>query len=359
MNIFSIVAVASGLWTLWRLLRNESVLPLSEAPASFDLEGEDGGLYHGGSNELPDAFAPIAAQVSGKIEPLDNDGLPADDGKIGLVGVGASDMGIIWNAWRSRLSEDPDLSPAVKTLAAAGGGLGSLDWGPDGAAWKSLDSQLQAADMTAAQVQIAWAMITLPAPGTEETLAGFVAAYTESYTRLLQAMRRAMPNMRVVFLSSRPYSGYASGELCPEPFSYYTAFAVRALIDLQMDGDEQLALDRVPFLRWGPDLWAHGTSARGDGLSWQPWDFFEDGVHVGGDGEEKAADILDAFFLAGDLAAWLLSPNGEPSPLRYQMSGGDLLRLAQGTWPPPRELVRAHMLARGADDEILATPVEA
>jgi hypothetical protein len=62
------------------------------------------------------------------------------------------------------------------------------------------------------------------------------------------------PNLRLVYVSSRIYAGYASSDLNPELYSYQGAFAVKWLIEKQMGG--------APWIAWGPYLWADGAIPR-------------------------------------------------------------------------------------------------
>ena len=53
-------------------------------------EGEEGGLYGGGSNLPPAAHLRAAEKVLAGIRPLDAGGKPADDGRIGFVALSMS-----------------------------------------------------------------------------------------------------------------------------------------------------------------------------------------------------------------------------------------------------------------------------
>ncbi|MCA9271262.1 MAG: hypothetical protein KDA41_22420 [Planctomycetales bacterium] len=56
--------------------------PLTEMTGEDRYKGEDGGLYGGGKNELPDALRAAAEAITSKIKPLDAEGNPAADGTI-------------------------------------------------------------------------------------------------------------------------------------------------------------------------------------------------------------------------------------------------------------------------------------
>jgi hypothetical protein len=70
---------------------------------------------------------------------------------------------------------------------------------------------------------------------------------------VLQHAKAQFPNLRIVYLGSRTYGGYAIGGLNPEPYAYESAFAARWLIQRQMQGDPELTLSQSPpprSLRW-------------------------------------------------------------------------------------------------------------
>ena len=143
---------------------------------------------------------------------------------------------------------------------------------------------------------------------------------------IVQIIRNRYPGTRAIYLSSRTYGGYASTPLNPEPFAYDSGFAVRWLIEQQLDGDPALNFDpdrgavTSPWLSWGPYLWADGLTPRSDGLIWECADFVaNDGTHPSDSGRNKVAALLLGFF-KGDAttAGWFADcdPNapgsGEP-----------------------------------------------
>ena len=73
-----------------------------------------------------------------------------------------------------------------------------------------------------------------------------------------QGRGEQFPNLRIAYLSSRIYAGYARTHLNPEPYAYESAFVVRWLIQDQIKGESLgrsksplSALGAVPLGRWG------------------------------------------------------------------------------------------------------------
>jgi hypothetical protein len=101
--------------------------------------------------------------------------------------------------------------------------------------------------------------------------AGFpahVLALQADLQTIAQNLRARFPNLRICYLSSRTYGGYAFNPDRKEPLSFETGFAVQRLIAAQIAGDPALNHDPahglvlVPWLAWGPYLWADGAAAR-------------------------------------------------------------------------------------------------
>src|ERR1051325_9322776 len=117
------------------------------------------------------------------------------------------------------------------------------------------------------------------------------------------------PNLRIAYLSSRIYAGYAKTALNPEPYAYEGAFAVRKVIQSQIAGDKELDYKDAPVLLWGPYLWANGEKARkSDGLTYMPEDLAGDGTHPSRSGQQKVAKLLLDFFTKDELAKpWFMA----------------------------------------------------
>ena len=115
-------------------------------------------------------------------------------------------------------------------------------------------------------------------------------------------MHGRFPNLKLV-TSNRTYGGWAKNRLNPEPYAYETGFAVKWVVEQQIKGDPALSLDPErgpvlsPWLSWGPDLWANGTTPRKDGYHYVEGDLrADDGTHEEVQGQDKVGRELLKFF---------------------------------------------------------------
>jgi hypothetical protein len=115
---------------------------------------------------------------------------------------------------------------------------------------------------------------------------------------VVRALASRFPNLRLAYLSSRIYAGYATTHLNPEPYAYEGGFAMRWVIEEQLAGRLPFTgPSRVaPWIAWGPYLWADGLTPRSDGLTWACNDLESDGTHPSSSGRQKVAQLLREFF---------------------------------------------------------------
>ncbi|MCX7825487.1 MAG: hypothetical protein N2689_08000, partial [Verrucomicrobiae bacterium] len=270
-----------------------------------------------GVSQVPDAACdPRAAKKElAKIRPLDADGQPAADGKVVLLSVGMSNTTQEFSVFKQIADADAQKSPNLVIVDGAQGGQTAARWAesPDNNVWRTVDERMKKAGVTPQQVQVAWikqanARPIEPFPEHARKLQADVAT-------VLNLLKKKFPNLRVAYLSSRIYAGYATTPLNPEPYAYETAFAMRWLILDQIKGEPKLNYDptrgevRAPLLLWGPYLWADGTKARKDGLTWTRDDLTpHDGTHPSNAGRQKVASLLLGFFKSDPLArTWFLA----------------------------------------------------
>lgn len=298
-------------------------------------KGFAGGLYRDG-NEPSAAHAAAGRERARLVRPLDAAGNPSANGKYVLLSIGMSNTTQEFCSQSSALPCDPwtfagkaAVDPAVNhsTLAIVNGAAG----GQDASLWNSpneanydrvRDTRLAPLGLTERQVQIVWIKEAHPQPRASLPSADADAYLLErDLGAILRAVRVRYPNVRLVFLSSRIYGGYANTSQNPEPYAYESGFAVKWTIDAQVRQMAGAAADAIagdlrydsvaPWAAWGPYLWADGTRARADGLTWLRSDFGGDGTHPAQTGEEKVGSMLLDFFKTSPFTrCWFLASGG-------------------------------------------------
>ncbi|MDA1051269.1 MAG: hypothetical protein O3C40_12425 [Planctomycetota bacterium] len=276
--------------------------PLTEMTVEDRYKDEDGGLYGGGRNELPESLSAAAEKVTAKIQPLDAEGNPAADGKIALVSISMSNATQEFSRFKQLADADEQKSPLVSVVDCAQGGQTMARWAdPQAACWTEADRRLKAHGVSHDQVQVAWVKLANAGPSGDLDEHG---KQLERDTRIVLAnLTEHFPNLRIAYLGSRIYGGWADGRLNPEPYAYEGAFVVRWLIQSQIKADADLNYDadlgevKSPLLLWGPYFWADGVTPRkSDGLIWERSDLVGDGTHPSNTGRQKVAEQLLNFF---------------------------------------------------------------
>lgn len=293
-------------------LGNDEYVRLEDGPTGFT-----GGLYPDGSNTRPAEHEAAGLEAAARIQPLNEAGQPDPEGKIALMSVGMSNTTAEFGTF-SRLVHERRLgNPALVLVNAAQGGRTASWWAdPDGPVWAEMDRRLYHARVSREQVQAVWIKLTIPRGGDFPEKAEALQA---DLLRVVQNLKQYLPNLQIAYLSSRTRSYFYWRGLSPEPAAYETGFAVKWLIEAQIEGDAGLNFDptrgevRAPFLSWGPYLWIDGLNPRADGLVWQPEDLRRDCTHPSAAGVQKVAFMLLDFFQTDTTArSWFL---GEATPM--------------------------------------------
>jgi hypothetical protein len=276
--------------------------PLNEMSAEDIYKGEDGGLYGRGRNDPPEDHQAAARAETERIVPLDRDGTPSTDGRIVLVSISMSNATQEFSEFKKIADSDPDKSPRLTIVDCAQGGQAMGQWvDPNARPWAVALERLEKAGVSPRQVQVAWIKLANVAPKGDLEKHG--KKLQRDTIAVLHNARERFPNLRIAYLGSRIYAGYAGTQLNPEPYAYESAFVVRWLIQDQIKGDKGLNYDPArgpvisPLLLWGPYLWGDGlTPRKADGLVWKREDLGPDGTHPSESGRKKVADLLLKFF---------------------------------------------------------------
>ena len=296
-------------------------IPLTDLLAGT-YYGNSGGLYPGGVNQPPADHDSAARARRNAIKPLDVNGDESPFGKYVLISIGITNATQEWCSQTSgppcapwtfmgKAAADPTVNH--NTLVIVNGAAEDQD----APAWTSSSSanydrikltRLAPLGLSENQVQIAWVKLEDPKPSVSLPADSADAnAFLTNLGQVLRAMRIRYPNLRIVFLSSRTYGGYATIDLNPEPYAYESGFSVKWVIESQIKEMRGLPVNpragtlnytkkMAPLVMWGPYLWANGTTPRADGVVWNKADFEEDGTHPSQSGEGKAAGLLMDFF---------------------------------------------------------------
>jgi hypothetical protein len=296
-------------------------VPLDDLGAGTYL-GFQGGLYPGGANLRPPAHEVAGLAEAAQVIPRNSAGA-ADlaAGKIGFISIGMSNCVIHFNGLMQATAADPLKNPRVVLAnCAQGGQTAAVLANPAASYWTTwVPTKLAQAALTPAQVQVVWFLEADAGP--TQAFPQDALTLKSEFTAIMGILRANFPNARILYGASRIYAGYATTTLNPEPFAYQQAFAVKWLIEDQIQGLPALNFDPAngpvvsPWLAWGPYMWADGLVPRSDGLTWACGDFNADGTHPSSQGASKNATHLLAFLQADSTAqGWYLA---QPAPVAF------------------------------------------
>jgi hypothetical protein len=286
------------------------LIPLTDI-GSTAYKGESGGLYGEGNNEPPAAHQAAALMEAARIRPLDAQGTPSAGGKSVLLSIGMSNTTQEFAVFKELADRDPQKSPSLVIVNGAQGSQAALEWTTRDSinhvlnkpVWGIADEHLAEAGVTPKQVQVVWIKQALIQEGQYGEFPAHARKLEEAMLKILQLAKERYPNLRLAYLSSRIYGGYATTTLNPEPYAYEGAFAMRWVIQRQINGDPGLNYDpkrgaiKAPLVLWGPYLWADGLKPRkSGGVVWAREDLSpHDGTHPSRPGREKVARLLLEF----------------------------------------------------------------
>jgi hypothetical protein len=278
--------------------------PLGELGRGM-YQGFQGGFYPNGAVTRPAAHEAAGVALARQVQPRDAEGRPSPEGRIVLLTIGMSNTSQSTQGFQPLFTAEPQRNPRVVLVNGAQGGMTAAriqdPATPSGMQyWSTVESRVRQAGVTAAQVQAVW--IKQANGGPREGFPAYARQLESELARIVQLLPERFPNLKLAYLSSRTYGGWATTQLNPEPYAYESGFSVKWLIERQIQGEAALNFDptrgpvKAPWLSWGPYLWANGATPRADGFAWEQADFAQDGTHQSPAGQRKVGKLLLEFF---------------------------------------------------------------
>lgn len=262
-------------------------------------QGEAGGLYPGGTNEPPTDYAAAGDRAAQAIVSRDPQGRPDANGKIVLLSLGMSNATQEFSAFVQLAQRDQSKDGHVVVVDGAQDGQDAVKWtSPDAPTWSVVEQRLRQAGASDGQVQAIWLKEEQAAP--HQDFETHIRSLADQVRRIADVAATRYPNLQQLYLSPRTYAGYATSNLNPEPYAYWSGFADKLVI-----AESVARPDARPWVGWGPYLWTDGTKGRSDGLVWTCQDVRDsDGTHPSDQGRMKVGKLLQQFFDGSRLASW-------------------------------------------------------
>jgi hypothetical protein len=261
-------------------LTSTGLIPLTDM-GSRRYRGYRGGLYPAGRNTPAPKYLRKGQVASKQIHAI--------NGKIVLLSIGMSNATAEFSAFKRSSDRDTQVNPNLVVVDGAQEGFDATKIVNRPVYWDNVDDRLQAEGVSANQVQAVWLKEAIA--GEHRAFPKDMNALRRNLRQIIRTMRFRYPNLKIVYLSSRTYGGYAITGLNPEPAAYDSGYAVRGVIQDRMSGKL-----KGPWVAWGPYLWTDGLAGRSDGLQWTCEDVDDDGTRPSKSGIQKVVTMLTTFF---------------------------------------------------------------
>jgi hypothetical protein len=344
---------------------NAAKIPLMDMTAKQNYLSFPGGLYENSSDTVPPSHDADGKSIAATIQPLDANGNPSASGRIVFASIGMSNAADEFGQFIGQAAASSSVNHTTLVLVnGAHGGITACYWVvPTGPPPCSVNTEnqfdrvqedvLTPLGVTEAQVQIVWLKEANGGPGVQgcgssggqpcqalcdptvsgcsNTVTGTEALRYESQMgEILRAAKTRWPNLKLAFLSTRVYAGYAVVDINPEPYAYEYGYSAQWFIEAQINQIQTGTVDptagnlnyndgMAPWIAWSAYIWANGDVPRSDGLIWcygqsdapcsGEVDFQDDGTHPNSEGQAKVASMLMNFFLNSPYTTgWFAAP---------------------------------------------------
>ncbi|MEP7343946.1 MAG: SdrD B-like domain-containing protein, partial [Gemmatimonadaceae bacterium] len=304
-------------------------------------QGQQGGLYPGGSNTIPAAHLNLGLTLSSQVQPRDAaGGVDLVNGKVVQISFGGSTAvrvfagdsagvpGVLQNAFKPFADVDPGKSPHMEIVNTAQANKPLKNWlDPSDSAWIVIDERLAAAGVTPAQVQVGWFMVAEGRP----PVFGFpqdARNFRDSMEVVIRFAKSRYPNMRLAFLSPHYYQGYRPTNI--EPNNYEQGFGLKWMVEDQINGQPYMNADPAqgavvaPWVGWATHLWTNGIIPNNEGLFFVCAEFDSNGIHLVRAGVDKAGPRLESFFMTdATTRAWFANNTGQVGDFVWDDTNGN------------------------------------
>jgi len=262
---------------------NNIKIPLIDMTAGETYYGFTGGLYSNGSNTMPLVLKQRYEAVKNIL------------GKNIFISIGMSNTNYKFGKFIELYQSQ---SKAIMINCAIPGKAAESWSNSNNVVWTKTVSRVQKRG-TIDDVQTAWIELAdrVFEPYPVDPIP-YITTLKNRIKSTITILKQKFPKIKIVYLSSRTYGGYAvGGSTNPEPFAYASGLACQQAI-LELINDTNL-----PVVVWGVYFWADGLNPRSDGLIWNREDFGDDGMHPSGSppfptgfGTTKCAGLMYDFF---------------------------------------------------------------
>jgi hypothetical protein len=275
-------------------ITSTGLVPLTDLTGRRTYRGHRGGLYPGGLNRPSRAYLRQGLTAASRVRPI--------NGRVVLLSIGMSNAAQEFGPFRTLAEQDPALGPTVQLVNGAMGGWDARRIAqPAAGYWRAVDRRLAAEGATAREVQAVWLKTAIS--GEARPFPADARALRVKLRAIVKILSGRFRNLRLLYVSSRTYAGYAVTPLNPEPAAYDSGYAVRWLIE-----DRMKRRLRGPWIGWGPYVWTDGRKGRSDGFVWTCDDVKRDGTHPSAVGAAKVARLLLDFFKTDPTAKGWFAP---------------------------------------------------
>ncbi|MBK6730983.1 MAG: hypothetical protein IPG60_08455 [Bacteroidetes bacterium] len=291
-----------------------SFIPLADLK-NDTFNNYNGGKYPNGQNAIPLAHYKKGIQLFNAIFPIDINGhIDSINGKIGFMILGFSTAAMTGNVFKL-ICTMKDLDPHLTIGIGAQGGMDINAMLDEGSGyWRKAILDLSNVGLSNAQIQLIW-ISTGDMQSASLEFPKQSIALADKYHTLLLMIKQKYPNIKIVFLSDRTFAGYIDNngpQLLAEPTAYYTSWAVKFLIERQLQSLTDYTYSDIPFIDWGPMLWTNGETGDSYNYKWDCDDAAKGGIHPTAKGRSKEAIRLYNFFSNHPYTKqWFTSPQSQ------------------------------------------------